>query len=266
MALPRSSGRKFIRRRIGVAKQAMWKKPTARNQRKQIYSNAKSIGRLNARWAKMTVKHSYSEYGLVNLYSSDASGQAYQFIPLMNPQTWTQIFAETNVPVTNKTLVNSMTIMFRFNVATQPAPVVYHLFIVSCKRSAGTLDIDKLTNGDHYETTPATSAQGMQNVMLNPKCFKIHRHRKFTLSVNSAGDQIAAKTDGFPPCSWKDIKYQLYPKMTLRNYDGDWKSMDELDLPPSQRYYALVFFNSSFAANYYNTVTYNNVWQTRNMY
>lgn len=252
-----------------MAKKALWRKPTARAQRGQIYSLAKSVGQLQNNWSKMSTKQTWTEYGQIAMYSADASGQGYQSIQLMNPTTWQAIFATTNVAgQSNKTLVNSLQLGLRFEVWGQPHPVVYHLFIVSLRRSAGTLNIAALQNGMHYETGPSTTAFGMHQVTLNPKVFHIHRRRAFTLAQNSESKDVPAENgNGYPPCSWKEIKYRLYPKCTLRNYNGNWKLLKELDLPTTQRYYALVFFNNSYAGSeYYNKVSYNNIWVTRNMF
>ena len=258
-----------MRRRTGVAKKALWRRPTARNQRSQIYSLAKSVGRLRNNWTKMSTKQTWSEYGQVNLYATDASGQGYSSLMLMNPTTWGAIFANTNVAGdSNKTLVQSMTLGLRFNLYGQPAPVCYHLFIVSLRRSAGTLNINALVNGQHYETQPMTTAFGMQSVVLNPKVFHVHRRKTFTLAQNAqAKNQPQTAGQGFPPCSWKEVKYKLYPKLTIRNYNGDWKSLQELDLPTTQRYYLLCFFNNSFPGpEAYNHMSFSNIWVTRNMF
>lgn len=256
------------RRRTGVAKKALWKKPTARNQRSQIYSNAKSIGRLYKRWSSMSVRHTYTEGDLINLYDTDGSGVAYQVIKLTNPLTWKAIFATTNTQgETSKTLLTRIAMSMRFQVHSQPAPVVYNLFVVSLKRSAATLDIAQLQNGTHYETGSAATLQGNVNVFLSPKVFRIHKWRKFTLARNpESSSQPTPPGTGFPPCSWKDIKCTLYPKTTLKSYDGDWKTLEELDLPATQRKYVLIFYNNSYATGSFNTVTYNNIYNCTNMY
>lgn len=261
------------RRGAAAPKKVLWRRPTARAQKSQIYSLSKTVGRLQARWLKMGTKQTWTEYGQINLYSSDPSGQGYQYLPLMNPPTWGQIFATTNVAgQSNKTLVDSITMGLRFAVYAQPAPVVYHVFIVSLKRTAGTMDIAALQNGAHFETAPKTTWHGMDNVVLNPKCFKIHRQRCFTLSTLAESKNIPTQAgQGYPPCSWKQIKWRLYPKATLRNYKGDWKVLEELDLPVTQRYYMLVFFDNSYPTSgsggeAYNRVAYSNQWVTKNMF
>lgn len=268
----RRRGRAFGRRRSGIAKRAVWRKPTATNQRRQIYGLAKSVGRLQSRWTAMSVKHMYSESAKLNLYSSDASGQGYLAMPLTNCVSWDNVFntsAGLYAPQF-KTQWMKMQMAIRFQIKDQPAPVVYHMYVVSLKRAAGTLNINGLTLGDHYETAAVDPDSPnpqlpMVNVMLNPKCFTIHKYRKFTLAAKPESDPTPQARNDFPPTSWKDVRCTLYPRKMIRSYDGQWDKLQSLDLPPTSRYYLLIFFNNSYASQYYNVAQVNVMHSVKNM-
>lgn len=260
--------RGFGRRKLGVAKKALWRKPTARAQRGQIYSLAKSVGKLKHKWTERTVTHSYRQTANISLLSTLFPGGAgYVGVKLTQPVDWKSIFAETNAQgETNKTLLSEIQLHLRFTITTAIAPTVYHCFVVSLRRAAGTLNISGLTNDVHFMTQPAGNPECCYSVILNPKLFRIHRQRKFTLAINSEGaNQLANPTDGFPPCSWKDINWVLKPKCTLKSYQGEWSALQELDLPTTQRYYLLVFMSNS-GTDAQNNCSMTNLIKCKNMY
>lgn len=263
----RRNHRGYGRRRAGIGKKALWRRPTARNQRSQIVGLSRQIGKLRHRWTERTVRHHYSRNANLTLEGALAGGTGYIGVKMVQPTDWTNIFATTNAEgETNKTYLEKMQIQLRFFINNQPAPVTYNVFLVSLHRAAGTLDLNALQNNEHYMTMPTGNPESMENVFLNPKVFKTHRKRKFTLAQNpESATQPAQPANGYPPCSWKELKWNIYPKMTLKCYNGDWKTLQELDLPPTQRYYLIVFMNNSFK-DYFNMAALTTLYTCKNMY
>ena len=208
----------------------------------------------------------YRNFANVDLNSGSSTGVGYSALDVLEPKAWSSIFGGTNAAgETTKTLLSELEINLRFTVGTQPAPVVIHCFLVTLKRAANVVSMGSLTNDVEYSTMPPGNPESHENVILNEKVFKIHRHRKFTLAQQPEGDSYVGNKGGNPYCSWKDIKWKLYPKMMLKSVQGDWTTLSITDLPPSQRMYILCFFNNSYSA-YHDGYAANFLYTCKNMY
>lgn len=233
------------------------KKPTASNQKGQIYTLAKKVDYISRSLKSTRV---YSQYKLQ--ISSTVSGD-YVCLPLIQPTNWQDIFNMPDVLENKPTAwIKSIGIDSYLSIYTEKdSRMDFTIFIVSVKNGPGR----KLFNdaGDtlgallpnvHYTKNSADTSAGVSysgQVMMNKSIFNIHYVKRCSIS-NRPSPALDSSAQGKATTLSSTFK-RFYTKLTklnkpLMNKDGGggWKAgLDVQDVPRGSRYYMLCFNNNS---------------------
>lgn len=183
--------------------------------------------------------------------------QDYKAINLCLYNSWTNIFGVDNDDDNNQSAVHQS---FGFDgyislenlINNEEDSVNFTMFLVSLKDTIGsafnpTTGALSLTNADHYITRSGL-------VLLNKKCFNIHRVMRRTLTNHGTPlAQPSAQTQG-----GTDFRFYFKhsPRAKIMNPVGDWRALNSA-LDPSKQYYLLIFNDNSIVDLESPCITYN---------
>lgn len=176
-------------------------------------------------------------------------------INLNNFTSWTHLWPTVNT-ATHNTRSKMYWLGFKFdfnvtldNINNEEGEIQFTAFIVSTKDAAGsTLITTPLTNNVDY-----TMTGGM--AMMNPKKFKVHWQRRFTLTGGDGPDMQADR------CLYRSGGYIKVRKM-IEATDDDWRGLSNSP-DPSDNYYFIVLSNNDSADLENPRLTYHFVNDTR---
>ena len=238
-ALRKYTAKRKSRRTSNLTK-TRFQAPTARNQKRQILTNAKAISRVY----KMLPSPSYCDWQLFGAHESlPNAGDGYTntilATPLLDPFTWNAVLRKD--PVVNQsstTCVKRMVINMRYflqdSIYSQMS-----IFVVTLRRDAANrqIDLQPLTENDDF----IYGGENDWNVRLNPSVFKTHFARYITLTNNVLLGKASVSV-GNPQSTYGKGQITIPLNMNIREPNGlPWKSMQRFQLPPRQRYYLLSF-------------------------
>lgn len=160
-------------------------------------------------------------------------------INLNNFTAWTHLWPTVNT-ATHNTRSKMQWLGFKFdfnvtldNINNEEGEIQFTAFIVSTKDAAGsTLITTPLVNNADYTMTGGLA-------MLNPKKFKIHWQRRFTLTGGDGADMQADR------CLYRSGGYIRVQKM-IEATDDDWRGLSNSP-DPSDNYYFILMHNNDSA-------------------
>lgn len=218
----------------------MPRKTTSTKPRKQY--KAKSYKTLSTRMKKLEAIQKqdkvYLNYG--NVVNQNLAGNVEVF-HLTNTASWNVIFGtDAQDADNNKVIYKGLGMDLYFNSANEPANITFTCFLVSLTDLIGVnFNVNtgnlSLVNNFHY------TIQGAQ-VLLNKKCFKIHKVKRFTLGNNNTALSAPSAQKQYGTdyrFYWKCSKNQVF-----MNPYGDWKPINA-QLDPNKNMYLLVFNDNS---------------------
>jgi len=195
-------------------------------------SLAKRVSKIEAKNKMETV---YYNFG--NVFTQ-LLGTPYNVFHLTNCSGWIPIFGSQSGRDTeaNKTIYRGVALDLYFKANSETANTTFTVFLVSItdlygqnfNSATGALG---LTAGFHYY------ANGSQ-VLLNKKCFKIHKSKRFTLGNN--GTALTAPSAQTQYGTDKRIYMKVKKNQVFANPYGDWKDV-YCPPDPNKNMYLLVF-------------------------
>lgn len=235
-------GRRRNFRKRGIKKSIAWKKPTAQNQKRQLWNLSKQVGRLQ------TVQRSLRNYGRYGLeFDTElATGlftHGVKAINLTIPANWSNIFDN---PVDLGAMFKAKTLSYQLdNIITSGShlnPVTYTYFVVSLKSltSMSLLndtsgDLNNIIDGRHY-----SAIGGL--VHINRKYFNVHYVKKFVVTSVEFNDSLSGGSN--PQTTYKRFGCKVkFPRMLLGDQYA-WRGLTKDDIKPTSRLYVLCFYNS----------------------
>ncbi len=268
--------RRPYRRRRAPAKRVRsiaWKKPTAMNQKKQIYTLQKQV---NALRRKTASAFQYTKFDMAvattdllpPITRSASTDDAFNVFPLMKPNIWTEIFSTNETVVQQKEcLVTNVRIEAYFtpkNSTTALTQKWVNVWLVSLHKEAAahilhdtnnlvtTENNDGLnaTNQGEYYYTRNSNAPFSSMPLLNPKVFKIHQHRRFTIAnIIQEEAQGGVAEEDVPVVDYNlvtkriQMNQRLGTKLATQTGTAgsaeNWKELDEEDTEQTDRLYLI---------------------------
>ncbi len=250
--LSTKKARTYRRRRASTVTRAKYQRPTARNQKKQILSNAYAIRTLR----RLAPKPVYTDWQYTDVLrpqlddsSVTDSILAVQLMSPRNPATgnafWQPVLRQdVNVTESSATRVLRMSINMRWRLGTSNWAQMT-TFIVTLRKDATDAvpnqlvkDVDYIVNGgDNF------------NPRLNPAKYKVWYVRNVSLTYNAwvtqaadvGGDQLATQ----PGLTFAKGQANLKLNFNIRQPAQGlaWNAMDQSQFGPSQRMFLITFFS-----------------------
>lgn len=229
----------YRRKNRNLKKSIAWKKPTAKNQKNQLYSLAKQVSTLQK--VQKTLRE-YGRYGIEESgnIATGAFSSGVTTYNLTKPDLWSNIFdnpADLNAKFKCKIL--SYKIDNFFSSGTHTKPIDYTYFVVSLKSNTANSvlydtnnNLANVVDGRHF-----SKVGGL--IMLNRKYFNIHKVRKFTLTATEYTD--AASGGSNPQTTFKRFSMKVKLPRMLTGDQYSWKGLTENDIKPASRLYILCF-------------------------
>lgn len=252
------AGRRYRRGR-GRARAILLKKPTAGNQRKQIYSLSKGLSQvqrqLNASMFYGTYRCNHfnalvnTPYSVINLTAPD---------PIAGSPDWEDCFeSNMRMAVAKKAYMKSMGVDCLITLGDyNSAPVTFTYFVVSLKVGKGAKamledageDLSNLQEGNQFSSQvvagPGGPGFGQSSglVMIDKSRFNIHFAKRFTLSAKKY------ESGGSNSTQFSGTYKRFYHKLNCSNKvltdgtnDVQIRQIKEQDVPIGSRFYALLF-------------------------
>lgn len=235
------------RKRVNNVTRTRYQAPTARNQRKQIMSNAKAIKYIQ-RILPPKVYCDWHDFG--NMFANqDPVGsltRTWFCVPLTNFPAWNACLrADQNVVVSSTTFIHRLSLNLRM--ALQQANYAFiNIWVVTLRKDQNNRDtpLDISTGADPVIDVDFIESPSGSNLRLNPAIWKVHFACYRTLTETTLGEAAPSPplTAGNPNTTWGKAQVNLPVKFTVRKpQNGDpWKQVGYMNLPYYQRYQLLV--------------------------
>ena len=220
------------------------RRPTARNQQRQLMSLSKSVSSLQKRAERMTTRINYT-MSWDNNISANYFAQS-----LVQPQSWQSVFGESeNVVESQRINITSVNIDWLLSPGRESAQIDYTVFLISARNNKVFQETLALTafqnnpNGQQdYTDQPIT--------FMNPKRF--HVHKKWRVQTSGITTKVIASTVGDvnvvnsnkAPRRWIKLPFKRYIQNNANQ--ESWKQVDDDDIPISCGL-AIVAFNNNSA-------------------
>ena len=215
---------------LRAQKKAYPQKPTSYNKLTKAIKRLEAVNKQD---------HIYLNYG--NVVTPTNLSANVDVFHLTNTNNWNVIFgtdaADADTP---KVIYCGLGMDIYINSNNEPAQIQFTCFLVSLTDLIGqNFNVGSgalgLTSGFHY------SIQGGM-VLLNKKCFNIHKMKRFVLGNNATAlSNPSAQTQHG---SDKRFYWKLSRNQTFMNPYGDWKPINA-QLDPNKNLYLLVFNDNS---------------------
>ncbi len=261
----RASGR-------GKVRSIAWKKPTAMNQKKQIYTLQKQVNTLRRKTASA---FQYTKFDVpfltTNLLPPVArtteDTDAFNVFSIMTPNLWTEIFS-TNETVTQQkeATVTFCRIEAYFtpkNSTTALTQKWVNVWLVSLQKEAAAQCLNQTGNlktqaddeglnaqkqGEFYFTRNSNGPFSSMP-LLNPKVFKIYQHRRFMLAnimqeeAQSVAEDDVAVVDYHLATKRIQMNQRLGTKLATQTGSvsdiKNWKDLNEFNIEQTDRLYLI---------------------------
>lgn len=209
------------------------KKPTAQNQKKQIMNLQKQVSTLKKK-TNQTFQYTKFDMAITTqdllppITRSTEDTDAFNVFPLMQPNAWTEIFSTNETVIQQKMCyVTNLRIEAYFTPKNSTTPLTQkwvNVWLVSLHKEAAAQCLNQTNNlittqnnnglnaqkqGEFYYTRNSNGPYSSMP-LLNPKVFKIHQHRRF--SLGNIMQEEAQLEDDVPV-----VDYHLVTKRILMN-------------------------------------------------
>lgn len=227
-------------RRTSNVTKTRFQAPTARNQKRQILTNARAISRVY----KMLPSPAYCDWqsgGEHKSLPNDGSGYTNTIIatPLIEPLAWVSVLRkDQNVTEASTTCIKRMRINLRYFLLDSTYTNM-SVFIVTLRKDAANRQIGftPLVKDEDYVYDATNDWQPT----LNSATFKVIYCRYMTMTNNVLLGPNSLSV-GNPRQTYSKGQINIPLNMNIREPTGlPWKSMQRFQLPPRQRYYLLTF-------------------------
>ncbi len=212
--------------------------PTARNQKRQILSNANLLAKLSRQVRTHKV---YTDWH----FSRSLDTGQWAVVELTDFSTWNAVLRQDlNVQTSSHTFIKRAQLNFRYALMGGDY-AGYNLFIVTPRKQAGDRDPFLTPPLQGQEWIENSEIQGF-NIRLNSAIWKVHYARYITLTANAFSSAPAANPVGNPYSTWKKDQVDLplnikVAKPTFQGETGTWKDVRFDQLPYYQKYYVMLY-------------------------
>lgn len=234
------------RKRTANATKVKFQRPTARNQRKQIMSNALAIKHLRR---VCLPKQVYCDWQLTSaIFATLDAGnftRTWGCVPLTNFPGWSQCLRQDdNVGESSTTFVRNLSLNLRY-ILGNSSYANFNVWIVTPRKDANDRDWPAQINSgvDPVSPTEFTESPNAFNMRLNSALFKVHFASYRTLTETTLFQAVNPNFPaGNPNTTWAkgsvNIKCNINVRQPIRS--GSWRQLLYNALPYYQRYYMLV--------------------------
>ena len=244
-------------------------KATPQNQKRQIMNLQRQVTSINR---KVKDVYQYTKFDqpitVVNLLPpivrSTEDTEAFNVFPLMEPNSWQEIFSTNETVIQQKEcLVTNVNISAWFTPKNSLTPLSQKwvtVWLVSLKKEAAAQTLNQTNNLTTTENDNGLNAQKQGEFyftrnsngpfssmpLLNPKVFKIHQHRRFTIGnimQDEQGDEDVAVVDY--RLSNKRIQMNQRLNTTIATQTGihgvaeTWKDLNQFQVEQTDRLYII---------------------------
>lgn len=259
----RKNYRRNYRRRPGVANKALTQKPTAQNQKKQIYTLAKKVNYLQR---QNRIKWNYSDWRYETSTSFNFGTNPINFkeTPLIRPGNWFQFFQDSSATDTNpKQYLTSMKFKWSINHNSETEPANYWVFLVRPRFQTASHVTDQTTylsnltsNVDYYFRASPSSTAGYSDLLLNKSRYQVLYAKRMNLGkyIDQASTVISTNKKDYQRSGTVNLKFKK-PIMITSGGDMTFTSMLYQDIEPWKQIYVLMATDDSNADTQYASYT-----------
>lgn len=244
-------------------------KATPQNQKRQIMNLQRQVTSINR---KVKDVYQYTKFDqpitVVNLLPpivrSTEDTEAFNVFPLVAPNSWQEIFSTNETVIQQKEcLVTNVNISAWFTPKNSLTPLSQKwvtVWLVSLKKEAAAQTLNQTNNLTTTENNNGLNAQKQGEFyftrnsngpfssmpLLNPKVFKIHQHRRFSIGnimQDEEGDEDVAVVDY--RLSNKRIQMNQRLNTTIATQTGihgvaeTWKDLNQFQVEQTDRLYII---------------------------
>lgn len=238
----RVAGKRTTRKGVSNSIKVRYQKPSARNQQKQILSNARTL----ARHAKLLQQHKiYTDWQFSSPCVPAISGD-WSVQRLTDFTAWTSVLRQDPIVAgKSHTFVLRSQINIRCDLGNKDF-AAFNVFIVTKRKNANQYDPFTTSPSLGEEYIENAQQQGF-NLRLNPSVYKVHYAKYATLTQNSLFNAaVPTQTVGMPTSSYRKMQVNLPLKMSVTQPalhglgTGPWLDMHFENLPPYHQYFLMV--------------------------
>lgn len=239
---------KSKRKRTNNATRVRWQPPSARNQQRQILSNARTINKLNRAVFGNRVYCDWQAFGQFNtqVNSTGALTRSWFCAPLTDFPSWNAVLrADQNVIAASTTFVQRLQLNMRLTLQ-QSNFAFFNIFVVSLRKDQNARDTPAqiAAGNDPFIVADFVESPQGNNIRLNSAIWKVHYAKYRTLTETTLGEAAPSPpfTAGDPTTTYGKCQVNLPVKFLVRKpQNGEpWKNTGYMNLPYYQRYQLLV--------------------------
>ncbi len=253
----------------GKIKVIAWKKPTAMNQKIQIHSLQKQVNTLR-RKTKQAWQYTKFDFPILNLdllppvARSLEDTDSFNVFNIMQPNAWTGIFSTNDIVTQQKACwVSNVRIEAYFTPKNSTTPLTQKwvtVWLVSLRKEAAAQVLNQTNNlqtdaadnglnaqkqGEFYYTRNSDGPFSSMP-LLNPRVFKIHAHRRFSIGnimQEEMGDEDVAVVDYNLATKRILINQKLNTKIAtqtgIHGVAESWKELNSFQIEQTDRLYII---------------------------
>ncbi len=245
------------------------KKPTANNQKKQLMTLQRQVTNLKRKTGNVYqyTKFDYSiptEDLLPPITRSTEDTEAFNVFSLVQPNSWEEIFSTNETVVQQKEcVITNLRIEAWFTPKNSTTPLTQKwvtVWLVSLKKEAAAQCLNQTNNLTTTENNNGLNAQKQGEFyftrnsngpfssmpLLNPKVFKIHQTRRFSLGnimQEEAGDEDVAVVDYRLSSKRIQMNQRLNTKLAtqtgIHGIAETWKDLNQFQVEQTDRLYLI---------------------------
>lgn len=252
-------------------KSIAWKKPTAQNQKVQIFSLQKQVNTLHKKtsnvfqWTKFDYPFLQQDL-LPPIARTTEDTEAFNVYSLTQPNNWEEIFSTGETVIQQKAAwITNLRIEGYFTPKNSTTPLTQkwiNVWLVTLRRESAAQVLNQTNNlvttandnglnaqkqGEFYYTRNS-SGPFSSMPLLNPRVFKIHQHRRFSIG-NITQEEMQDPGEDVPVVDWnlmtQRIKMNARMNMKLATQTGihgvaeTWKDMNQYQVPQTSRIFLI---------------------------
>lgn len=232
------------RRRTNNATKVKFQAPTAKNQKKQIMSNARAINYLYKSCMPRKVYCDWQYFGQFDTVPDAAGGisRTWFAIPLINFPGWNACLrADQNVAVAASTYVARVQVNIRMALQLSNFAFV-NLWVVTPRKdqNARNTPADISAGQDPILGIDYIESPSGSNLRLNSAIWKVHHCQYRTMTETTLGEAAPSPpfTAGNPSTTWGKSQINIPVKMKVRNPTSGtpWTQLSYMNMPYYHRY------------------------------
>lgn len=244
------------RRRTSNVTKVRFQRPTAKNQRRQIMSNARRLNTLSRIVYQSRVYCDWQAFDTMfaNWDTGGNYSKTWGAWALSDFPSWNAVLRkDDNVLESSSTFLKRLQINFRYYLDAA-SYAQFNIFVVTLRKDAAAYNpVTNIAGGVFpVDGTDYVAGPSDFNIRLNPAKFKVHFARQITLTENTLlQDPLQARSAGNPYSTWKKGQFTMPVNSTYRVPAGTgntWRNIPYTSQPYYQRYFLLALCVSGNAA------------------